>query len=132
LQKKLQRQKKGSNRRYKTVKLIKREYQNISNKKQDKANKIVHILKQYDTVVMQDEQISSWQKTKGMSKTVQHSCMGMVKSKLMKLDNVIILDKYIPTTKWCPNCHKLNELSLNDRIYKCECGYEIDRDIHSA
>lgn len=132
LQKKLQRQKKGSNRRYKTVKLIKREYQNISNKKQDKANKIVHILKQYDTVVMQDEQISSWQKTKGMSKTVQHSCMGMVKSKLMKLDNVIILNKYIPTTKWCPNCHKLNELSLNDRIYKCECGYEQDRDIHAA
>ena len=90
------------------------------------------MLKQYDTVVMQDEQISSWQKTKGMSKTVQHSCMGMVKSKLMKLDNVIILDKYIPTTKRCPNCHKLNELSLNNRTYKCECGYEQDRDIHAA
>ena len=58
--------------------------------------------------------------------------MGMVKSKLMKLDNVIVLDKYIPTTKWCPCCHKLNELSLNDRTYKCECGYSEDRDIHAA
>ena len=67
-----------------------------------------------------------------MSKIVQHSCMGLIKSKLMKLDNVIILDKYIPTTKWCPKCHKLNELSLNDRTYKCECGYQEDRDIHSA
>ena len=67
-----------------------------------------------------------------MSKIVQHSCMGLIKSKLMKLDNVIILDKYIPTTKWCPKCHKLNELSLDDRTYRCECGYELDRDIHAA
>jgi hypothetical protein len=46
---------KGSNNRYKTIKLIQREYQKISNKKQDKANKIVHILKQYDCIVIQDE-----------------------------------------------------------------------------
>ena len=58
--------------------------------------------------------------------------MGMIKSKLMKLNNVVILGKYIPTTKWCPKCHKLNELSLNDRTYKCECGYQEDRDIHAA
>ena len=44
----------------------------------------------------------------------------------------MMLDKYIPTTKWCPNCHKLNELSLNDRTYICECGYQEDRDIHAA
>ena len=43
-----------------------------------------------------------------------------------------MIDKYIPTTKWCPRCHKLNELSLNDRTYKCECGYQEDRDVHSA
>lgn len=132
LQVKLENQKKGSNRRYKTIKAIRRQYQKLTNRKTDKANKIVHMLKQYDTIVMQDEQISSWQKTKGMGRTVQHSCMGMIKSKLKQLDNVIVLDKYIPTTKWCPCCHKLNELSLNDRTYKCECGYEQDRDIHAA
>ena len=58
--------------------------------------------------------------------------MGLIKSKLMKLDNVIVLDKFIPTTKWCPCCHKLNELSLSDRTYSCECGYSNDRDIHAA
>ena len=132
LQAKLENQKKGSNRRYKTVKAIRRQYQKLTNKKRDKANKIVHMLKQYDTIVIQDEQLSEWHKQKGMSKVVQHSCMGIVKSKLMKLDNFIILDKYIPTTKWCPRCHRINELSLNDRIYKCECGYSQDRDIHAA
>ena len=60
LHKKLQRQKKGSNRRYKTVKAIRRQYQKLTNKKKDKANKIVHKFKQYDTIVMQDEQLASW------------------------------------------------------------------------
>lgn len=132
LQRKLQRQKKGSNRRYKTIQLIKREYQKLSNRKQDKVNKLVHKFKQYDTIVIQDEQLSEWHKQKGMSKVVQHSCMGMLKSRLKQLDNIIVLDKYIPTTKWCPNCHRTHELTLDDRAFKCECGYEQDRDIHAA
>ena len=60
LQKKLQRQKKGSNNRYKTIKCIQRQYQKLTNKKKDKANKIVHILKQYDCIAMQDEQLAEW------------------------------------------------------------------------
>ena len=67
-----------------------------------------------------------------MSKIVQHSCMGLIKSKLMKLDNVIILDKYIPTTKWCPKCGKKHSIGLDERTYVCNCGYQEDRDIHSA
>ena len=142
LQKKLQRQKKGSNNRYNTIQKLRREYQYLSNVKKDKANKIVHELKQYSTIVIQDEQLKKWHqkevdengkdKNKVMRKIVQHSCMGMIKSKLINLPQTVVLDKYIPTTKWCPRCHKLNELSLNDRTYKCECGYQEDRDIHSA
>ena len=53
---------KGSNNRYKTIKLIQREYQKISNKKQDKANKIISQLKKYDCIIIQDEQITNWNK----------------------------------------------------------------------
>ena len=34
----------------------------MSNKKQDKANKIVHKLKAYDRIYMQDEQVANWHK----------------------------------------------------------------------
>ena len=61
LQRKLQRQKKGSNNRYKTKLKLKYAYIKLSNKKRDKANKIVHdILSGCDTVIMQDEQIAGW------------------------------------------------------------------------
>ena len=52
LQRELFRRVKGSNNRYKTIKLIQREYQKLSNRKKDKANKIVSKLKQYSTIVI--------------------------------------------------------------------------------
>jgi len=36
------------------------------------------------------------------------------------------------TTKTCSNCGKLHDMSLNDRVYKCECGLVLDRDINSS
>ena len=62
LQREMFRRTKGSNNRHKTIKLIQREYQKLSNRKQDKANKIVSKLKAYKCIVMQDEQIASWHK----------------------------------------------------------------------
>ena len=43
-----------------------------------------------------------------------------------------MLDKWIPTTKLCPDCGKLLDLSLADRTVECSCGHVEDRDIHSA
>ena len=130
LQRELFRKAKGSNNRYKTIKKIQREYQKLSNKKQDKANKIVSKLKRYETIVIQDEQIFNWHRTYG--RTVQHSCMGLIKSKLKQLPQTIVLDKWIPTTKWCPKCGRLHDMSADVRTYVCECGYHEDRDVHSA
>ena len=132
LQRELFRRVKGSNNRYKTIKKIQREYQKLTNKKQDKVNKIVSKLKSYKTIIIQDEQISNWHK--GLfGKQIQHSCMGLIKSKLKQLPQTIVLDKFIPTTKLCPKCQTINKhITLKDRIFKCGCGYEFDRDIHSA
>lgn len=88
-------------------------------------------MKYYDKVIIQDEQISCWQKN-GHGKKIRHSCMGTIKSKLKRLDNVVVLDKWIPTTRWCPCCGKKNDIPLEQRTYSCECGYHEDRDIHSA
>ena len=84
LQRKMSRQAKGSNNRRKTVNLIQREYLKLSNKKTDTVNKIVHRLKAYNCIVMQDEQISSWHKG-WFGKQVQHSCLGLLKAKLKAL-----------------------------------------------
>lgn len=132
LQKHLAKQVKGSNNYKRTVHLIQVEYQKLSNKKNDLANKIVHDFSQYETVVIQDEQLSNWHKS-NHGKAVQHSIMGTVKSKLSQKDNVIVLSKWLPTTKLCTNCGTIHdEIKLYDRTFKCDCGVSEDRDIHSA
>ena len=132
LQQKLARQVKGSNNYKRTVHLLQVEYQKLSNKKNDLANKVVHNFLQYRTVVIQDEQLHTWHKS-NHGKAVQHSILGRVKSKLIADNKVVVLNKYIPTTKLCTNCGKIhNKIQLCDRQFVCSCGVSEDRDIHSA
>ena len=133
LQRKMTRQVKGSNNRYKTRRLIRKEYQKIDNKKHDFANKLIHYLLSYKNIYMQDENLSGWH-SGWFGKQVQHSAMGLIKSKLLMSNQVHVLDRYAPTTKYCPVCGNIkSDISLSDREYQCDkCGYTSDRDVHSA
>ncbi len=126
------RRQKCSSNRYKARKLLQKAYQKLSSRKRDIANKIVHELLEHEHVYMQDENISGWHK--GLfGRTVQHSVLGLVKSKLMKHERVTVLSSKEPTTKYCPCCGKLKkDITLEDRVYECTCGYKEDRDIHAA
>ena len=133
LQRKFARQQKGSNNRYKTRILIQKEYQKITNRKNDIANKIVNHILSYEHIYMQDENITGWHK--GLfGKQVQYSILGRVKAKLINNPRVEVLDRFVPTTKYCPICGNIKtDISLSDRVYHCNiCGYTNDRDIHSA
>ena len=138
LQRKLERQRKGSSNRYKTIKKLKISYQKTTNKKRDIVNKFIHMMKAYDHVIFQDDDIHVWHsekgnENKGKRRKVQHSCLGLIKAKLKALDNSIIIAKFIPTTKFCRCCGSIkNDLRLKDRTYECHCGHVEDRDIHAA
>ena len=123
------RRKKGSSNRYKAKKLLRKAYQKLTDKKRDAANKITHELLEHERVYMQDENIKGWHK--GLfGKTV---ILGLVKAKLINHERVIVLSSSEPTTKYCPSCGRIKrDIKLSDRIYKCSCGYEEDRDIHAA
>lgn len=132
LQKRQAKKVKSSKNWLKTVKQVKKEYQKITNRKNDLANKIVHEFSQYKTVVIQDEQLQNWHKN-GHGKAVQHSVLGRVKTKLKSKPNVVVLGKTVPTTKLCTKCGQWHdEIKVWNRIFKCECGVEMDRDVHAA
>lgn len=132
LQREMFKRRKGSNNRYRTILKIRREYQKLKHRKTEKANKIVARLRQYASIVMQDELIAGWHR--GLfGKQVQHSCLGLVKAKLMRLPQITVLASGIPTTKMCPKCGTINQyITMEHRTYMCGCGYTEDRDVHSA
>ena len=69
----------------------------------------------------------------GHGKKIQHSGIGSILADLKhKAVAPLEVDKFFPSTKLCPKCGKKNHPMLKDRIYQCECGYELDRDTKSA
>lgn len=126
------RQKKGSKNWWRTVHLLRKEYQKLTNQKNDLANKLVAKFSEYETIVIQDEQLHNWQKG-CYGKKVQHLVLGRVKSRLLLKPNVVVLSKNCPTTKLCTLCGQYHdEMTVGNRTFRCDCGVEMDRDIHAA
>lgn len=138
LQRKLRKKQKNSKRYYKCLNQLQKEYEHLTNKKNDDSNKLIaYLLKNYDIVYFQDEQISAWRKfNKGFARNIQHSYLGRLKAKLVELQKTgrsFEISKWSPSTKFCPQCGSLNDgIRLSDRVFKCSCGYQFDRDVHAA
>jgi putative transposase len=125
-------QTKGSKRHRHVLFLLDREYERLTNRKNEAANQLAHKLRQYDRVVIQDEQLKAWQKG-GHGKAVQHSCLGRVKRQLLESPNVVVLDRWVPTTKLCTSCGTKYKVPLSQRVFTCpECSISEDRDVHAA
>ena len=93
LQRKQNRQKKGSNSRRRTIHKIQKKHQRLVNRKNDMANKIVADLNsRFGLIYIQDENLKGWHKD-GHGKAVQHSCLGRVKAKLKSQDNVYVVNR---------------------------------------
>lgn len=135
LQRKLARQQKGSNNYKKTQDKISREYQHITNRRDDIANKLSHEILSYEQVFMQDENIAGWRSKRGYvrgGRKIQHSVLGRVKTRLMANPRVTVLDKRVATTATCV-CGVKTKHAPNKRVFDCNsCGYTDDRDVHAA
>ena len=44
-----------------------------------------------------------------------------------------VVDRWYPSSKTCNCCGQIKtDLKLKDRVYKCDCGYEEDRDLNAS
>ena len=131
LQKLLARKQKGSKNREKVLRLLRREYERIANRRRDCQNKIIAFLKHYRVVVWQDDNIKSWAAQFG--KQVHCSGIGGLKLRLSaSLRTPILVGRFAPTSQICAACGQKLSLTLSDRVLRCDCGWVCDRDLNSA
>jgi len=46
---------------------------------------------------------------------------------------LVVIGRFKPSSKTCSNCGKVKEvLELSERVYRCDCGLELDRDLNAA
>jgi putative transposase len=124
---------KGSNNRKKAIKKFRLANERLVNKKVETARLFVSKLKKnFDIIAIQDENLRGWQGG-WFGKQIMESCLGRIKSELKKYPNVIVINRFLPTTKGCPDCGSHFSVKLDERIFKCpDCGFEEDRDTKSA
>lgn len=138
LQKKFARQSKDSNRREITRIKINRLYKHIKNVKNHfywhLANRIC---KQNKTIVIEDLNIKGMQKS-NLSGSIQRlgwsDFVGKLSQKAVEYGSEVVkANRFFPSSKTCSCCGAIKDnLKLSDRVYKCDCGLEIDRDLNAS
>lgn len=140
LQKQLSRKVKGSNNRNKQRIKIAKAFEHLVNQRENYIHAVINeLLIKYDTIFMEDLNVSGMLKNHCLSKAIQE--VGFYKFKLIlqskaMLNNkqVVLIDRYYPSSKICSHCgYKNKDLRLNDRFWTCLCcGTKHDRDINAA
>ena len=106
-------------------------------------NYIYHVaktlLRESQTLVMEDLNIGGMVKNHSLSKSIQNICWGELRRVLEYKSqwlghNLIFIDRWAPSTKTCSHCGFHNStLTLSDRSWTCPgCGTHHDRDINAA
>ena len=92
----------------------------------------------FDAVCVEDLNLKGMAGGLHLGKGVHDNGYGLFLSMLeYKLEErgkyLIKVDRYFASSKICSACGKKKEkLSLSERIYYCECGHRMDRDVNAA
>ena len=124
----------------KQVVKVQKLHQRLTNIRTDYINKTISsIIKQKPSyITIEDLNVKGMMKNKHLSKAIASQKFFEFKTKLMskcKQNNIElrIVDRFYPSSKTCSQCGKVKkDLKLSDRIYKCDCGFNIDRDLNAS
>ena len=89
-------------------------------------------------IVMEDLNVSSMMKNRHLARAIANqSFYKFIEQIKYKCDfngiEFIQVPRFYPSSKMCSNCGNIKkDLKLSDRVYKCSCGLEIDRDKNAS
>ena len=115
-------------------------HQRLTNIRTDYINKVVSnvVRNKPQYIAIEDLNVKGMMKNRHLSKAVAQQKFYEFRTKLTNKCNALgielrIVDRFYPSSKLCHSCGSIKkDLKLKDRIYKCECGYEEDRDYNAS
>jgi transposase, IS605 OrfB family, central region len=159
-EKKLKREQRKLSRKYESLKLrnkkekgeatrqniqkqivkVQKLHQRLTNIRTDYINKTVNeLIKQKPSfITIEDLNIKGMMKNKHLAKAVAQQKFYEFRIKLISKAKqngieVRIADRFYPSSKMCSCCGAYKkDLKLSDRVYKCSCGFKIDRDLNAS
>ena len=140
IQRYLSRKTKGSNRYRRNKCRIARLHNKISNRRNYFLHNITtYLVENYDIICIEDLNISGMLSNHKLAKSISDTSFYQFRSMLEYKckwygKELSVIDRFYPSSKTCSKCGwKKDDLTLSDRIFKCEnCGIEMDRDLNAA
>lgn len=136
---KLSKCKKGSNNRNKQRIRVAKLHEKIANQRKDFLHKTSRkITNSYDAVCIESLDMKKMSQSLHFGKSVHDNGWGMfvgyLSYKLQEQGKQLLkVDKWFPSSKTCSHCgNKKEDLSLDERVYICDCGTILDRDKNAA
>lgn len=89
-------------------------------------------------IVIEDLNVSGMMKNKHLAKSIQKQGFYEFRRQLTyKCEwygiELVVAGRYYPSSKTCYSCGNIKkDLKLSDRVYSCECGYIMDRDLNAS
>ncbi|MFV0363806.1 MAG: RNA-guided endonuclease InsQ/TnpB family protein, partial [Suipraeoptans sp.] len=138
-QRKLSKCLKGSSNYYKQKRKVALAHEKVRHQREDFQHKLSHKLANaMDIVFVEDLNLKEMSRKLNLGKGVMDNGYGSFLTKLTyKLEErgkvLVKVGKYYPSSKTCSVCNKVkDELSISERVFICECGNIMDRDINAA
>lgn len=138
-QRKLSKCERGSRNYQKQKRKVSLCHEKVRSQRKDYQHKLSRKLaQQYDAVVVEDLDMKAMSQCLNLGKGIMDNGYGQFLNMLSyKLEErgkrLVKVDRYYPSSKTCSKCGKVKEaLPLAERIYKCECGNIMDRDVNAA
>ena len=115
------------------------EPEKVRNQRKDYLHKLSRrIADHYDAAAVEDIDMKAMSQCLKFGKSVMDDSFGMFRSmlgyKLSERGKVLVrVGRFFPSSRKCSCCGKVKEeLRLDERIYRCECGNCMDRDVNAA
>ncbi|MCB9062441.1 MAG: transposase [Halobacteriovoraceae bacterium] len=130
---------KGSKNRKKSRKVLARVHRKIANKRRDAHFKMaLELVQKYDYIFFEDLNLEGMKRLWGRKISDYSFAMFLQILEFKAVEHRKTLhkvDRFFPSSKLCSKCGNIklkDELHLKDRVYRCECGHEMDRDLNAA
>lgn len=138
-QRKLSRRVKGSANRNKQRRVVAKIHRRVRNIRHDTLHKLTtRICRENQTAVIEDLNVKGMVKTRCLAKSISDASLGLFRTMLTYKSafygtSIVVADRFYPSSKTCSSCKLVKSmLSLGERIFRCECGLTIDRDLNAA
>lgn len=139
LQRNLSRKEKGSKNRQKAQIKLAKQHKKVKQIRIDSIHKLTSWLaKNHSEIVIEDLNVSGMLKNHRLASAIADCGFYEFKRQLeYKTEwygsELIIADRFYPSSQLCSNCQKRQKMPLSKRVYECShCGLKIDRDLNGS